>query len=175
MRSRCRPHVSAIEGRPAEAAVLACHQDRRQRRWGVYGRSVSRSRALDALDLLQGLKRVQGGRLKIIPNAFGEQAVLKQMYVRESPTLAIRALLKARGAEIAYHDPYLPQRSACSAAPRKAAQSSPAFVREPEGNGCVERFIRTLKENLLWVRRFATIEDLRQALTDWGARVIPGL
>jgi putative transposase len=42
--------------------------------------------------------------------------------------------------------------------------SSPAFVREPEGNGCVERFIRTLKENLLWVRRFATIEDLRRAL-----------
>ncbi len=41
---------------------------------------------------------------------------------------------------------------------------SPAFVREPEGNGCVERFIRTLKENLLWVRRFATIEELRQAL-----------
>ena len=43
-------------------------------------------------------------------------------------------------------------------------KSSPAFVREPEGNGCVERFIRTLKENLLWVRRFATIEELRQAL-----------
>ena len=30
--------------------------------------------------------------------------------------------------------------------------SSPSFVREPEGNGCAERFIRTLKENLLWVR-----------------------
>ena len=43
-------------------------------------------------------------------------------------------------------------------------ESSPAFVREPEGNGCVERFIRTLKENLLWVRRFATIEELRVAL-----------
>jgi transposase InsO family protein len=42
--------------------------------------------------------------------------------------------------------------------------SSPAFAREPEGNGCVERFIRTLKENLLWVRRFDTIEELRQAL-----------
>jgi len=41
---------------------------------------------------------------------------------------------------------------------------SPAFVREPEANGCAERFIRTLKENLLWVRRFATVEDLRQAL-----------
>jgi putative transposase len=42
--------------------------------------------------------------------------------------------------------------------------ASPAFVREPEGNGCAERFIRTLKENLLWVRRFDTIEELRQAL-----------
>ena len=36
--------------------------------------------------------------------------------------------------------------------------SSPAFVRAPEGNGCAERFIRTLKENLLWVRHFATVE-----------------
>ena len=44
------------------------------------------------------------------------------------------------------------------------AASSPAFVRAPEGNGCAERFIRTLKENLLWVRWFETIEDLRQAL-----------
>ena len=43
-------------------------------------------------------------------------------------------------------------------------ESSPAFVRAPEGNGCAERFIRTLKENLLWVRFFATIEELRQAL-----------
>ena len=42
-------------------------------------------------------------------------------------------------------------------------ESSPAFVREPEGNGCAERFIRTLKENLLWVRRFATVEELRLA------------
>ena len=44
------------------------------------------------------------------------------------------------------------------------AESSPAFVRAPEGNGCAERFIRTLKENLLWVRWFETIEELRQAL-----------
>ena len=43
-------------------------------------------------------------------------------------------------------------------------EPSPAFVREPEGNGCAERFIRTLKENLLWVRRFESIEQLRQAL-----------
>jgi len=43
-------------------------------------------------------------------------------------------------------------------------ESSPSFVREPEGNGVAERFIRTLKENLLWVRSFETIEDLRLAL-----------
>jgi putative transposase len=45
--------------------------------------------------------------------------------------------------------------------------SSPAFVRAPEGNGCAERFIRTLKENLLWVRTFDTIEQLRCALIDF--------
>ena len=43
-------------------------------------------------------------------------------------------------------------------------ESSPSFVREPEGNGVAERFIRTLKENLLWGRRFDTIEALRLAL-----------
>lgn len=43
-------------------------------------------------------------------------------------------------------------------------ESSPAFVRAPEGNGCAERFIRTLKENLLWVRTFDTVEELRLAL-----------
>jgi transposase InsO family protein len=43
-------------------------------------------------------------------------------------------------------------------------ESSPAFIREPEGNGCAERFIRVLKENLLWIRRFDTIEELRLAL-----------
>src|SRR3954468_12455106 len=46
-------------------------------------------------------------------------------------------------------------------------ESSPAFVRAPEGNGCAERFIRTLKENLLWVRTFDTVEELRQALLDF--------
>jgi len=45
--------------------------------------------------------------------------------------------------------------------------SSPAFVRAPEGNGCAERFVRLLKENLLWVRDFATVEELRQAFIDF--------
>ena len=42
--------------------------------------------------------------------------------------------------------------------------SSPAFARAAEGNGCAERFIRILKENLLWACTFDTVEDLRQAL-----------
>jgi transposase InsO family protein len=43
-------------------------------------------------------------------------------------------------------------------------EPSPAFVRQPEGNGCIERFFRTLKEQLLWVQRFRNIEELRAAL-----------
>jgi putative transposase len=50
------------------------------------------------------------------------------------------------------------------------AESSPSFVRSPEGNGCAERFIRTLKEQLLWVRTFSTVEKLRRALLDWAHR-----
>jgi putative transposase len=53
--------------------------------------------------------------------------------------------------------------------PIPSSTNSPfsASVRAPEGNGCAERFIRTLKENLLWVRSFETIEQLRQALLDF--------
>ena len=43
------------------------------------------------------------------------------------------------------------------------AATSPSLVRAPEGNGCAECFIRTLKENLLWVTTFETIEELQQA------------
>lgn len=46
--------------------------------------------------------------------------------------------------------------------------SSPSFVRQPEGNGVAERFIRTLKENLLWVHTFDTVEDLRRTLVEFA-------
>jgi putative transposase len=49
-------------------------------------------------------------------------------------------------------------------------EPSPAFVRQPEGNGCIERFFRTLKEQLLWVRRFRNIEELRAALSEFRHR-----
>lgn len=45
--------------------------------------------------------------------------------------------------------------------------SSPAFVRAPEGNGVAERFIRTLKEQRLWVRPFRTVAELQEALQAW--------
>src|SRR5260370_8259964 len=48
--------------------------------------------------------------------------------------------------------------------------SSPSFVRQPECNGCVERFIRTLKEQLLWVRVFQNVEELRCALAEFRER-----
>jgi len=48
-------------------------------------------------------------------------------------------------------------------------EASPAFVRSPEGNGCIERFFRTLKEQLLWVKTFRKAEELRQAVAEWVA------
>ena len=49
-------------------------------------------------------------------------------------------------------------------------ESSPSFVRSPQGNGMAERFIRILKEQLLWVRSFDTVEELRQALLEFKER-----
>jgi putative transposase len=40
----------------------------------------------------------------------------------------------------------------------------PAFLGEPETNGCAERWIRTLKDQCLWVQLHDTIEELRQAV-----------
>ena len=54
-------------------------------------------------------------------------------------------------------------------------RSSPSFVAAPEGNGCAERFIRTLKEQLLWVEHFETVEELRQALPRLQAALQPAL
>jgi len=43
-------------------------------------------------------------------------------------------------------------------------EDSPSFVGEPPCNGCAERFIRTLKEQVIWTRRFATIQELAEAV-----------
>ena len=49
-------------------------------------------------------------------------------------------------------------------------ESSPSFIKAPEGNGVAERFIRTLKEQLLWLQTFDTVEELRQALLEFKDR-----
>ncbi len=43
-------------------------------------------------------------------------------------------------------------------------ETSPAFVRVPEGNGCAGRCIRKLKQGPQWMGHIETIEELRQAL-----------
>ena len=41
-------------------------------------------------------------------------------------------------------------------------------MRQPEGNGVAERVIKTLKEQLLWIRYFPTVEALRQGLAEFA-------
>lgn len=43
-------------------------------------------------------------------------------------------------------------------------EAPPAFAGEPPCNGCAERFIRTLKEQCLWARTYADLDDLRTAV-----------
>ncbi|MCY3790813.1 MAG: integrase core domain-containing protein [Gemmatimonadetes bacterium] len=45
-------------------------------------------------------------------------------------------------------------------------ESLPACVREPNGNGRIERFFRPLKEQLLWVRHFQSVPELVRALEE---------
>lgn len=45
-----------------------------------------------------------------------------------------------------------------------------AFVAEPETNGVVERFNRTLKEQVIYGRQYQNIEDLRIAISDFMDR-----
>ena len=45
-----------------------------------------------------------------------------------------------------------------------------AFLSQPQTNGVAERFIRTLKEQLLWLRFFPAIAELNAALADFRVR-----
>ena len=45
---------------------------------------------------------------------------------------------------------------------------SPAYHYEPETNGCAEKFIQTLKEQILWLERFATFEALRSGVREFA-------
>ncbi|HEV7265821.1 MAG TPA: integrase core domain-containing protein [Falsiroseomonas sp.] len=45
-----------------------------------------------------------------------------------------------------------------------------AFVGEPETNGVIERFFRTMKEQAIHGRVFQTIDQVRDAVRDFAAR-----
>jgi putative transposase len=47
---------------------------------------------------------------------------------------------------------------------------SPAFLGEPETGGCAERWIRTLKDQCLWVQLHDSVDELRQAVADFVDR-----
>jgi putative transposase len=48
-------------------------------------------------------------------------------------------------------------------------ERSPAFAYEPETNGVVEKFIQTLKEQVLWIERFETLEQLRARVRQFAS------
>ena len=45
--------------------------------------------------------------------------------------------------------------------------NSPALVHEPETNGVIERFFRTLKEECLWIERFRDADHAREVVGRW--------
>ena len=50
------------------------------------------------------------------------------------------------------------------------AEISWSFVNEPQGNGICERFIRTLKEQCIWLHDFETLEEAHQAIAEFIER-----
>jgi putative transposase len=47
---------------------------------------------------------------------------------------------------------------------------SPSYVGEPECNGIIERFMRTLKEQCLYLHRFQTLEEARRVIAEFIER-----
>ena len=44
---------------------------------------------------------------------------------------------------------------------------TPSYVGEPECNGAIERFIRTLKEQCLYLHRFQSLEEARRIIGEF--------
>ena len=47
---------------------------------------------------------------------------------------------------------------------------SPSYVGEPECNGVIERFMRTLKEQCIYLHQFASLEQAQQIIGEFIAR-----
>jgi hypothetical protein len=50
------------------------------------------------------------------------------------------------------------------------SQTAGSASRQTKGNGRAERVSRSMMKQLLWLRRFRTIEELSQALRDFAHR-----
>jgi putative transposase len=47
---------------------------------------------------------------------------------------------------------------------------SPSYVGEPECNGVAERFMRTLKEQCIYLHQFASLEEAQRIIGEFIAR-----
>ena len=47
---------------------------------------------------------------------------------------------------------------------------SPSYVGEPQCNGVAERFMRTLKEQCIYLHQFRDLEEARRIITEFIAR-----
>jgi transposase InsO family protein len=108
--------------------------------------------------------------------AYPLRLICRALQVALSSLCASRRPRKPR-AERAKPGPKMPvSNEALAEAIRRVLRESPfhgvsyAYVGEPEGNGIVERFLRTLKEQVLWVHRFRNLEQARQVIGEFIAR-----
>ena len=46
-------------------------------------------------------------------------------------------------------------------------KNSPGFMYEPQTNGCIERFFKTLKTECLWIKDIQDVDHARQVVGDW--------
>lgn len=68
------------------------------------------------------------------------------------------------------HGPQYTSEELCRQVSEWGFTRSPAFVRQPETNGVVERFNRTLKEQVIHGRVFETVEEVRIAMEGFVKR-----
>jgi hypothetical protein len=54
--------------------------------------------------------------------------------------------------------------------PRAVPVGGDSFVGEPECNGVAERFMRTLKEQRIYLHQFRTLEDARRIIAEFIVR-----
>jgi hypothetical protein len=126
---------------------------------GERGRSSSRRRTATVLRLLRGED------LELVSRERGVTAATLCGW-RDDFLAGGQAALESRPADDR-DDEVVPPRARVGGL---TVTRSPRFVREPEGDGAAERFLRTLKENLLPVRHFATVAGLTEALREFRRR-----